>query len=209
MFSVCDHLITPVMFDQDDDHQPSMDVKNEDRPVIPSDQSNPVRNELSSIFHATVGIFTRIFTDFFPQGRKEDIISPSDQDALVNIVSHDHLTSHESTHVKDKELDHQDTQDYEGEGIDISLSLAAGALLKLRHSLDDDDDDDGDTRAVMDVGGSHKISHDDDQGPCSFKHFDIAKDPLDHHFLNGAGQVIVTTILTRLRLWAMISFIIM
>lgn len=184
------------IFDQDAAYRPPTEnnADGENISTNHSDHSNIVRNEPLSVFHATLGIFTRIITDLFPQGRKEREPSLSDEEAIVNIESHDH---HESP-MRDSACDEPNSQESDvlddhraqnsGENgeVDSSLSVAAGILVKMGNSLGDDIPEE------MDVDSNFQRVC-DEHGSCSFKHFDIAKEPLDHHFLGATEQV--TTII--------------
>ncbi|CAA6656009.1 unnamed protein product [Spirodela intermedia] len=124
-------------------------------------------------------------------GRKEREPSLSDEDAIVNIESHD---NHESPmrdsacgEPNSQESDVLDGQRAQNSGengeVDSSLSVAAGILVKMGNSLGDDIPEE------MDVDSNFQRVC-DEHGSCSFKHFDIAKEPLDHHFFGGTEQVL-------------------
>ncbi|XP_078448256.1 ubiquitin-conjugating enzyme 23 isoform X2 [Wolffia australiana] len=96
-------------------------------------------------------------------GRKEEKTSPSDEDAVMNTESH--VTSHGSPTTKDS-----------------ACSIADGGGLSLETGQSLDTDDYYDAHEEKDVESS---CH---QSSCGFKHFDLAKEPLDHHFLDGTDQ---------------------
>ncbi|MQM19358.1 hypothetical protein Taro_052361 [Colocasia esculenta] len=174
------------------DFQPPTDnvVERDTYTAGPSEDSNPVCNESLSIPLAALGFFTRLATGFFSRGRKEMDSSYTDEGGLKQTESQDMQESSMGDTVVDEHSSHEsDVLDdlsaqtsQESGQVSSTIALAAETKEKVEDNLDNHTSEEMD----VDIDCQRAVN---EHGSCSFKHFDIAKDPFDHHFLSENGQI--------------------
>ncbi|XP_034681431.1 probable ubiquitin-conjugating enzyme E2 23 [Vitis riparia] len=145
------------------------------------EDNNPGRNGALSLPLAALGFVTRLATGIFSRGRKHVEPPSSDSEGENELQSQGALkpsqikVSHDETNSPNNVIDNfglQTTHEKEEEhvGVEVMDSLdMAEALVNLRAN-------------EPDALACHEYES------CSFKRFDIAKDPLDHYFLGASGQ---------------------
>ncbi|CBI37856.3 unnamed protein product, partial [Vitis vinifera] len=145
------------------------------------EDNNPGRNGALSLPLAALGFVTRLATGIFSRGRKHVEPPSSDSEGENELQSQGAIkpsqikVSHDETNSPNNVIDNfglQTTHEKEEEhvGVEVTDSLdMAEALVNLRAN-------DPDALAC------HEYES------CSFKRFDIAKDPLDHYFIGASGQ---------------------
>ena len=152
------------------------------------DDNNPGRNGALSLPLAALGFVTRLATGIFSRGRKH--VEPSSfnsegENALQlqeAIQPCERKASHDEPNPQNNVIDnfgvqtpHVKEEEHVGTEVLDSLDMAE-ALVNLR----------AEEPAAL-------ACHEDKS--CSFKRFDIVKDPLDHYFLGATGQVNVIFLL--------------
>ena len=152
------------------------------------EDNNPGRNGALSLPLDALGFVTRLATGIFSRGRKHVEPPSSDSEGENELQSQGAIkpsqikVSHDETNSPNNVIDNfglQTTHEKEEEhvGVEVTDSLdMAEALVNLRAN-------DPDALAC------HEYES------CSFKRFDIAKDPLDHYFIGASGQVNVIFLL--------------
>ena len=146
------------------------------------EQNNSGRNLALSVPFAAIRFFTRLAAGIFSRGPRNpesmdvDSHSESETQSLEIQALEEKDSGLQSSSLKSNSFDASDMNSDCGRGEDniasepSEVSESADASSNLRTAESD---------------GS--ACHED--GTCSFKGFDIAKDPLDHYFLGTNGQV--------------------
>ncbi|XP_077219554.1 ubiquitin-conjugating enzyme 23 isoform X2 [Tasmannia lanceolata] len=144
---------------------------------VDPEEENSVRSGLLSFPQAALELFTRVASSFFPRGRQQ--IEPLGSDSEVaqepgletletstGVAADNEFMSQESTTVED------------ACGLVLSSAAEVSSLEIIETLMPEESD-----------ACSMRTCYEGDS--CSFKRFDIAKDPGDHYYLGGNGQVIV------------------
>lgn len=127
---------------------------------------------------AALGYVTRLATGLFSRGRKQS--DPSGLDHMIENESE----SDEILKVSEKATN--DEASYgESEALDVVQNVHGAAEVHTHIATAEDAEE-----TMEDVPDSSTSDN-----PHSFKHFDIAENPLDHHFLGGNGQVVQPSVL--------------
>ncbi|XP_058090822.1 probable ubiquitin-conjugating enzyme E2 23 [Magnolia sinica] len=152
-----------------------------------SEESNPGRNGPLSIPLAALGFVTRLATGLFSRGRKQSDVLGSDSKIadepglLENVKdSEGELADNEFTSQEADAIDDHSPNNT-GENAEECGSVAVNMIVEL----DRVENINGQMSEESDAGTT-RACHEDN--PCRFKRFDIAKDPLDHYYLDGSGQ---------------------
>lgn len=147
-----------------------------------AEDNGPGRNGALSLPLAALGFVTRLATGIFSRGRKHiepSSIDPEGENAL-QLQEAIHPSESKAPHDEPNSLNNvidnfgaqtSHAKEEEHVGVEVIDSLdMAGALVNVR----------AEEPAAL-------VCHGDES--CSFKRFDIAKEPLDHYFLGATGQV--------------------
>uniref|UniRef100_A0A1D1Y5Q9 E2 ubiquitin-conjugating enzyme n=3 Tax=Anthurium amnicola TaxID=1678845 RepID=A0A1D1Y5Q9_9ARAE len=183
-------MTTLDVIDEDPNSQPPTNniVERENCTTSPGENSNPVCNEQPLSISFALGFITRLASGLFSRGRKETDSSCADEDGIKESESQ-HVRESPMRDTATNELSYQESDVSEDRGAHITHDtreicnledVAAETEAKMGDNL-------GDHEVEMDVDGKSQLEF-DEHDLCSFKHFDIAKDPLDHHFVGENGQ---------------------
>ncbi|OVA03814.1 Ubiquitin-conjugating enzyme [Macleaya cordata] len=166
--------------------QNATDINPEAETIAHSEENSSGRNGPLAIPLAALGFVTRLATGFFSRGRKQiDPLSsdssgenvPQLQGTIDSRAAVDGSSSSlESNNIGScgAQTTHADAEEPGSLSEDTDVMKVAEVLCSLRSEEPNS--------LSMTLTGS---SGDD---PCSFRHFDTAKDPLDHYYLGESGQ---------------------
>ncbi|XP_010922564.1 probable ubiquitin-conjugating enzyme E2 23 [Elaeis guineensis] len=146
-------------------------VERETSTITSEEDNNAGRNGPLSMPLAAIGYVTRLATGLFSLGRKQS--DPSDLDHMIENESE----SGEILKVSEKATNDEASYE-ESEALDVVQNVHKAAEVHSDTATAEDAEE-----KMEDVPDG---STSDD--PHSFKHFDIAENPSDHHFLGGNGQ---------------------
>lgn len=153
------------------------------------EEGNSGRNGALSIPLAALGFVTRLATGIFSRGRKYS--DPSYVD----------LSNMDDENEKENELQSQGISNINGKEVSVDESNSRKSIFTTTHEKDDQvnfkeaKDVLDVAEALCDLNQNHKEVRPHNATACSnddtwsFKRFDIAKDPWDHHFLCSNRQV--------------------
>lgn len=148
-------------------------VERENSTITSEEDNNAGRNGPLSMPLAALGYVTRLATGLFSRGRKQSDLSGSD-----------HVIENETESDEILEVSERATNDVasyeESEDLDISGGQNVHEAAEVHSPTATTEDAEVKMEDVLDSSTS------DD--PHSFKHFDVAENPFDHHFLGGNGQ---------------------
>ncbi|XP_043708711.1 probable ubiquitin-conjugating enzyme E2 23 [Telopea speciosissima] len=147
----------------------------ENSKTVHSGENSSGRNGPLSISLAALGFIARLVSGFFSRGRKQtDPLCSEfgDETAAESQNERRRVTNSASSSQESNAVDGYGPQTTEHALVGADVLDATESLCSLRSKEPD--------------AFSMTTSHED--GACSFKRFDTAKDPLDHYFIGSNGQ---------------------
>ncbi|KAK1295716.1 putative ubiquitin-conjugating enzyme E2 23 [Acorus calamus] len=146
-------------------------------------ENSPGRNGPLSFTVAAIGFVSKLASGLLSQARKQiDILGSDSRDPTKRVEQE--ISEGSGTGDADAECEIQAdnhnaqmtfTASEECYAVSSPAVAEVGSAEKSDSSLSE----------VLDAGMAHSVD-----GPFSFKHFDVTKDPLDHHYLDSGEQVV-------------------